>query len=245
MGPLSSLERYRFDLHGFVVRRGVLAAGELEQLHREIDALHLPPAADTITSQRFSGLLEAGGLLRDLMDHAAVIDVVRELCGDEVRLDHAYGIVMAPGTTGLGLHGGSLPFDPAQFYEIKGGRMHCGLVAVQWALVDHPAESGGFACVPGAHRAAFELPEGVDLEHDLVETVQMRAGDLVVFTEALTHGTRRWTGSGDRRTVLYKYSPGNSSWSDRPACEPSVVPLLSERQQRLCQGPAVAYHRPV
>ena len=40
-----------------------------------------------------------------------------------LRLDHAYGIVMASGTGGLGLHGGGTPFDPAQFYVVNGGRI--------------------------------------------------------------------------------------------------------------------------
>ena len=66
--------------------------------------------------------------------------------------------VMAPGTVGLGLHGGATPFDPAQYYVVNDGRLHCGLVAVQWCLVDHPPGSG-FVCVPGSHKAAFAPPE--------------------------------------------------------------------------------------
>ena len=46
---------------------------------------------------------------------------------------------MRPGTTGLSLHGGGKPFDPAQYYTVDGGNIRTGLVAVQWALVDHVA----------------------------------------------------------------------------------------------------------
>ena len=55
-------------------------------------------------------------------------------------------------------------------------------------LVDHPAGAGGFTCIPGSHEAAFPVPER--LEVDLAVEVPLRAGDLVVFAEALTHGTR-------------------------------------------------------
>ncbi|MGD9792432.1 MAG: phytanoyl-CoA dioxygenase family protein [Acidimicrobiia bacterium] len=239
MGPFTDLERYRFDLHGFVVRRAALRDNDVARLNSAIDRLRLPPARDSIGSQRFTGLLEAGGLLRDLMDHDAVIDVVRELCGAHARLDHAYGIVMSPGTSGLGLHGGGHPFDPAQYYEVRGGHIHTGLIAVQWALVDHLPGQGGFACIPGSHTSRFPMPSEIGLDHELVLEVPLRAGDMVVFTEALTHGTLPWRGATDRRTLLYKYSPGSSAWDRRPACEESVLASLTDRQRALCQPPSV------
>jgi hypothetical protein len=238
-------ERYRFDLNGCIVRRSALDAGELARINREIDALGVPPPADSIQSQRFSGLLEAGGLLRDLIDHPAVFEVVRELCGPFVRLDHAYGIVMAPGTSGLGLHGGAVPFDPAQYYLVRDGRFHTGLVAVQWALVDHPPGVGGFCCIPGSHTSSFPLPPGTDLDDPMVVEVPLHAGDVMIFTEAIVHGTLPWEGPHERRSVLYKYSPGPSSWANHPPCRDEVLPQLTERQRKLCQPPSVGYHQPV
>ena len=120
--------------------------------------------------------------------------------------------VMAPGTSGLGLHGGATPFDPAQYYLLRDGQIRCGLVAVQWALVDHPPGGGGFCCVPGSHKASFPLPGRPD--GGLVVEVPLAAGDLVLFTEALTHGTLDWQGPAVRRTLLYKYSPGSSTWAE-------------------------------
>ena len=203
----------------------------------------LAPPGDTIQSQRFSGHLGKAPAFRDLIDHPAVLEVVVELCGPYVRLDHAYGIVMAPGTSGLGLHGGATPFDPAQYYVVRGGSIHCGLVAVQWALVDHPPGAGGFCCVPGSHKAAFPLPAGHD--PGVVREVPLAAGDLVLFTEALTHATVPWRGPGTRRTLLYKYSPGSSTWAEDQRWPPELLSELTPRQQRLMQPPSVAYHQPV
>lgn len=241
-GGLTDLERYQLDVQGFVVRREALSQGEVRRLQLEIDALGLPPAAESIQSQRFTGLLEAGGLLRDLMDDDAVIDVVRDLCGAHVRLDHAYGIVMAPGTAGLGLHGGAVPFDPAQYYVVDRGGIHTGLMVVQWAVSDHPPAGGGFCCVPGSHKAAFTMPPDIGLDHEMVREVPLAPGDMVVFVEALTHGTLPWNAPHERRSVLYKYSPGSSSWSNRPPCRPEVLAELTERQRRLCAPPSVAEH---
>src|SRR3954452_19343738 len=243
MGGLTEAERYAFDLRGYVVRRGVLTRSEVGALDAAVDALRLPPPGDTIQSQRFRDHLAASPAFVALLDHPAVLDVVIELCGPHARLDHAYGIVMAPGTSGLGLHGGAVPFDPAQYYVVDAGGMHCGLVGAQWSLSSGGPGDGGFCCVPGTHKARFEMPDPIPVE--LVVEVPLGAGDVVLFTEALTHGTLPWRGRGQRRTLLYKYSPGNSSWGKDEGLPPALAPLLSPRQRRLFEPPSVAYRRPL
>ena len=89
--------------------------------------------------------------------------------------------------------------------------MYNGLVAVQWALVDHRPGDGGFGCIAGSHKSSFvTTPE--ETPADLVTEVPMAAGDLVVFTEALTHCTIPWRGAADRLSLLYKYAPGHLAW---------------------------------
>ena len=127
---MTEAERFRFDLQGFVVRRGVLSGAQVAALNAAVDLLRLPPPGADIPSQRFRDHLHVARVFRDLIDHPAVLEIVRETCGPHVRLDHAYGIRMAKGTAGLGLHGGGTPFDPAQHYRSDGGRIHTGLVAV-------------------------------------------------------------------------------------------------------------------
>ena len=72
----------------------------------------------------------------------------------------------------------------------------------------------------------------------------MAAGDVVVFTEALIHGTLPWRGEEERRTLVYKYSPGNSAYShvQWPA---ELVDACTDRQRLLLQPPSVGGHRPV
>jgi hypothetical protein len=239
---MTDAERFRFDLQGFLVRRGALSTGDVAALNAAIDSFGLPPAGRDIGSQRFTDFLPVARRFRDLIDHPAVLGVVRETCGPNVRLDHVYGIVMSPGTAGLGLHGGGTPFDPAQHYRSDGGRIRTGLVAAQWALVDHPPGGGGFVCVPGSHRSGFPLPPAADA--DLVVHVPLAAGDVVVFTEALIHGTAPWRRDEERRTLVYKYSPGNSAYS-RVHWPEELLATCTERQRLLLQPPSVGGHRPV
>jgi hypothetical protein len=235
-------ERYRFDILGFLVRPRVLSAGDIEALNVAIDLLGVPPPGTDIMSQRYVNHLTSARRFRDLLDHDGIFDIITELCGQNVRLDHAYGIIMRPGTSGLGLHGGGTPFDPAQFYTVDGGNIRTGLIAVQWALVDHVAGRGGFLCVPGSHKANFPTPAAVAA--GMAIEVPMFAGDVVIFTEALTHGTAAWQGPQQRRTLLYKYSPGNSAWSHE-VWPNDLIEACTARQRLLLQPPSVGNHRSV
>ena len=239
-GPVTDFERYVFDLNGYLIRRGALSTNELESVHRAIAAQNYPPPGPDIGSQRFQNYLSSDPAFRSLIDHPAALAVVLELCGPAARLDHNSGIVMAPGTSGLGLHGGATPHDPAQFYAVRDGEIQNGLVAVQWALVDHDAGFGGFRCVPGSHKANFALPESS--HEELAIDVTLRAGDAVFFTEALTHGTSTWRAPYNRLSLFYKYAPGHLAWGRNYEHELSSSSLRSQctpRQLRFLQSPAV------
>jgi hypothetical protein len=73
-------------------------------------------------------------------------------------------------------------------------------------------------------------------EHDTIVIPNARAGSLVIFTEALTHGTAPWTAEHQRRSLLYKYSPAQQSWSKTHISPPEGVSLLP-RQQLLFEPP--------
>jgi hypothetical protein len=241
---LSALDRYTFDVRGYLVFNDALDRRGVDQLRRVIDAQRLPPADHTLERQRFG----QGGQLfawdpgfADLVDHPLVVAVLRELIGPHVRLDHAYGITMRPGTAGLGLHGPAEPFDPAQYYLNPMGARRSGLLTFTWALSDGRPGEGGFGAIPGSHRAGTALPPGAET---LVEEIPQPAGSLLVFSEALMHATLPWRGTDTRWAVLYKYSPGNSAWDPSLAAPPEVVAALPERQQLFFQPPSVGGHLP-
>ena len=244
--PLSELERYFFDLYGYLVRHEALSPEEVDALNDAVDRLHVPSPGGDLGTQRFVGFLDGEQVFRDLIDHEAILEPILEMCGPKARLDHAYGIVMSPGTAGLGLHGGGTPHDPAQFYDVRGNHMYNGLVAVQWALVDHNRGEGGFCCIPGSHRANFPRPAGHP--QSWVVEVPMMAGDVVIFTEALTHATATWSAPYQRRSMLYKYAPGHATWGTQYQSTLAALAtsgLLTERQQRLMQVPAVSPHKAI
>ena len=239
---LSELHRYELDVRGVLVLHGVLRPDEITALTDAVAALGLPAPAGDLGSQRIDDLLLQGPAFLDLLDHPAALAVLEEVHGPATRLDHAYAIRMAPATSGLGLHGGSVPWDPSQYFVHDSGRLRSGLVTLAWALVDQPPSSGGFGCIPGSHRAGMAVPAGAEA---MVVEVPMRAGDLLVFTEALAHCTVPWRGPHDRLALLYKYSPGSSAWSDWHQLRPVLDHRLTDQQRRLLQPPSVGHFQPV
>lgn len=242
---LSELQRYQFDLRGYLLLEHALDPRAVERLRAAIDARRLPRPDASLERQRFGqggAMFEWDEGFCDLIDHRWVTAVLGELIGPHVRLDHAYGITMAPGTSGLGLHGPAEPFDPAQYWTARMGALRSGLLSFSWSLVEGGPGDGGFGCIPGSHKSVEPLPPGAE---SLVVEIPQPAGSLLVFTEALAHCTIPWRGDVDRLTVMLKYSPGNSAWDPSPAAPPDVVARMSRRRQLFFQPPSIGGHHPV
>ena len=241
---LTAQQRYFFDLNGYLVLDGVLPRRDVEHLDAMVDAQRMLPPGPSIESQRFGDeFLRWDAGFRDLLDHPAVLPILRDLLGDYLRLDHAYGIRMASRSSGLGLHGGGTPFDPSQYYLHRGGRMYNGLTTVTWPLVDSGPGEGGFGCIPGGHKANEPLPP--EIPADWVREIPLAAGSVLVFTEALTHCTIPWTAPHERKAVLFKYSPGHLAWGVWKEPSRALWRSLTGQQRRLFQPPSVSPREPV
>ena len=176
-------------------------------------------------------LLEWSGTYIDLIDLPTIAPYLETLLGVNYRLDHDYlNINNAESAHKLYLHGGGQgaggPHDLVGatdggqcYYRYSNGRFFNGLVAVAFELDDVQAGDGGFACVPGSHKANVGLPDDwrvSERQKDIsgcVDRVAASAGDAIIFTEACSHGTVPWQGNKERRTIFYKYCPHAVAWS--------------------------------
>jgi hypothetical protein len=235
-------ERYLFDLNGYIVLKGVLTSAELDALRAEVrhagvdDALrtqkylHAGFPQDYYDDGEWTGedgyryasdsfILDWGPSTRSLVAHPRLLSYLSALVGADFRLDHAYGIFSRGRTRSHALHNGGTPFDPTQMYLFRDGRMHNSMVVVQFALTQVGPDDGGFCCIPGSHKANLPLPAEMPSLDELddewsvhVRHVTMDPGDVLIFTEAVTHGALGWRGSGDRMALLYKYCQGSLQW---------------------------------
>jgi hypothetical protein len=242
-------EAYLFDLQGFVTIEGALDATEVAELDTLFEAhvqADVPADADT---WRFEYPFDWSPAVRRLIDHERLRPILVEVLGEGYRLDHDYADLIRRGKGPIGtmLHGGGTPHSFAEWYDFRDGRPRSGLAVVAINLRDVGPLDGGFAAIPGSHKANLAYPPewrelDVDLatERPFVRRVTGPAGTAVVFTEALTHGTLPWTGPGERRTLFLKFSPAAISWS-AAYYDADRYPELTERQRAILEPPNARY----
>ena len=237
-------EKFQFDLEGYLVVPGVLSATEVAELNALADEAW-PGEHDESGLRRVSEVTQWGPRFRDLIDCPSMIPYLLELLGPKFRIDHDYSMFMRRGNSRSGLHGGPSPqlYEGDHWYRYHDGTIRNGLTVFTYNLSDcHPGD-GGFACVPGSHKTNMRS----GLPHDVatfkrpahyVKQLSVKAGDVIIFTEALVHGTMAWDADHERRALLYKYSPGHSSWSSS-YYDPANYPGASEQQIRIMAPPCV------
>lgn len=237
-------EKFIFDLDGYLVVKGVLAADEVERLNTLADEAW--PGEYDENNYRSSNVTTWGKAFLDLVDHPKLIPYFLELLGPKFRIDHDYSIFMRQGGKSGGLHGG--PYggvypEGDHWYRYKDGEIRNGLTVFTYCLAPAKAGDGGFCCVPGSHKSNMvqHIPEAVRSHGQTAHYVRqpaVEAGDVIIFTEALVHGTQEWRGEQERRALLYKYSPGHSSWAAN-YYDPDKYPGISEQQRRIMAPPSV------
>lgn len=132
---------------------------------------------------------------------------------------HSQPSTQAAGPTGL--HGPARPYDRRQHHAVKDGRIYETMVVVSLSLVDVNPGDGGLAVIPGSHMNPMAPPDEIkDLSgwpekaYPDIHQVPVRAGGVVLFTEALQHGTLPWRGEGTRRTVFAKCCARGIRWAE-------------------------------
>ena len=236
---MTEAEIYEFDLNGYIVYRDLIPAGDLQRLNAILDARITAQTPDHFA------FMEWDPTFLELMAHPRTLSIMRAVIGDWLRLDHAYAIKLERDSqVRENLHGGLRADQGEHQYQWAYGRMWNGLIVVMYALQDVNPGDGGFICVPGSHKAATNTYKP-PVDSHLVVNPSLKAGDMLIFTEALVHGTRRWTSPRRRRSLLYKYSPGYSSWA-RPDSLDRYLPLATTDLQRdLLRPPYVGQRSPL
>lgn len=233
-------EKYEFDLQGYLVIPDAIDAPTLARMNTWLDtrAEEDPHWEGQTGNAHLENPITWGPDFLDLLTNPLALPILQEMLGETLRLDHDYAIFLREGHGGLALHGPKLrePYDPLHFYQCINGKIYCGLTVATYALTDVPEGAGGLAIIPGSHKSNFRVPEDIrtfERVSPLVRQIPTKAGDCVIFTERLIHGTLPWRGPGIRRTLFFKYAPGGLSWSNQTYFPPAAMPGTSDLELRL------------
>jgi hypothetical protein len=235
---MTEAEIYEFDINGYIIYRNILSTEEVRRMNTIIDAYQGGEFPHSFS------FLELNPCFMDLMAHPRTLSIIRVMIGDWLRFDHAYGLQMTKATEiRENLHGGPRADHGEHEYHWVEGRMYNGLIVVMYALEDVNPGDGGFICVPGSHKA--NLYYRPDVSSHLVVNPSLQAGDMLIFTEALVHGTRRWQSDHRRRSLLYKYSPGHSTWANFESIKHYRELATNDLQLDLLRPPSVGGRSPL
>ncbi len=224
---------YEFDLRGFVIYPSMLPKSMVDRMVRL-----LQDVKGAKESGKFS-FLKLDPIFMEVLAYPPTIEILKALLGEWLRFDHTFGMHMTSATpVQEGLHGGSLENQRSFWYQwAPGGVMHNGLIKVLYPLNDVNPGDGGFICVPGSHKSniRYRPPE----ESHLVVNPSLRAGDMLIFTEALVHGSRQWVSDVTRLSLIYSYGPGCLAWKRYETVEPYLQLATNDLQRDLLRPPFV------
>ncbi|MEX0653743.1 MAG: phytanoyl-CoA dioxygenase family protein [Phycisphaeraceae bacterium] len=264
---VSQMDRYLFDLRGYLLLRGAIDPAHLVELNAIIDAfdgldppLHHGEWYGGVLAHTFGGvdgmnlqhIYEAGEPFERLIDHPAWIGKVRHFVGGEGTFDHHHGPLFidenfvslrGPGEA-IGLHSGGHTGAKRTQYRFHNGHFQCGQINVLMALTEIGPGDGATMVVPGSHKANFPHPqseeaaikEGEATSVDGVEAaieVHMEVGDVLLFVDAINHGSSMRTNAGQRRICVYRYGPSWGMFRHPYRPTPAWLERLTEQRRRM------------
>ena len=236
----SEMERYLFDLNGYLVLKNALSPTELEACNKSFDRYNAVQGSQAINgvhvqeTNRQEGvsiqqLYEGGQVWQDLIDHPNWFNKVVHFLGTDdpenfdghhgpAFIDESFGSIREKGGA-LRLHSGGHVGTIRTQYRFHAGKFHCGQVNILMALSDIGPGDGATMVIPGSHKSNIRHPQTVKLEDRASQTsadetvgaieVHLKAGDALLFVDAIMHGSARRTNDGERRIAVYRYGP---SW---------------------------------
>jgi len=186
---ISKMDEYMFDLQGYLLLKGAVSGTLLADLNSALDAIpRVGPGQwygdvqrEDFEASRGIALqqtFEAGEPIETLIDHPAWIEHVRTFIGGQGACDCLHGYL----------------FMDENFAAIRG-----------------PGD-GSTMVVPGSHKSNLPHPQAgdtctetsVDNGAGAVE-VHTKAGDAILFVDAICHGSARRVNPGERRFIVYRY----------------------------------------
>jgi hypothetical protein len=224
---------YLFDLNGYLILDNAVTPQQLADINAWIDAT---PCAKTDTwlgnvhTQAFShtdglnyqNIIEGGKVFEDLITNPAWIGLVRRFIfnGHTRGLSIHEAFVNVREQAGyIGLHSGGATALPYMNFRHHTGVWNVGQINIITALTDIGPGDGATVLVPGSHKSHNihpylatsknptyddRAPAGGALA---TQEMHLKAGQSLFFTDAICHGSAARTNAGERRIVIYRYSP--------------------------------------
>ena len=245
------MEDYLFDLNGFLILKDVVSQGHIAELNAIVDRyqdmkpqewrgrIHVREKGGR-ESFNLRNICEAGEPFERLIDHPAWIEQVRSYVGGDGLCLGQHWVMLREKGDGGGLHSGAHKRRIRTQFRYHNGFFRCGQINILLALRDMDVEDGPTMVIPGSHKSNIIHPafnEGIR-RMDLVEgtiPAPLKAGDALLFVDALAHGSGPKKTTETRRIMVFRYGP---RWNTNPyGYEPSseLLSRLTPERRKIIQ----------
>jgi len=220
-------EEYFFDLHGYTIIPNALGTDHIAAINAWID--ELPPlkpgdpygkmyaqAYGVVDGVNIQDIIEGGEIFERLIDHPAWFERVCHYIGKSGKpyINEIFLNVREPGAFIWPHSGGH-----AVTHIHRSGRYKdewvCWMLSLLVPLTDIGPGDGATVIVPGSHKSDLPHPETAnDIGQDFGSTenlegaieVHLKAGDALLFNDAVLHGSAARVNPGQRRMLATRYT---------------------------------------
>lgn len=179
----------------------------------------------------YQQVYELGGVFERMIDHPRVLGLIDRFVGGHdthdryhgaLTIDESFFSIRGPGEA-IPIHAGGQELASRTGYRYANGRFLCGEINILTAFTDIGSGDGATMIIPGSHKSNFIHPaflrrdrvqewsnEGGGSAEDVEGAIEvhMKAGDALLFVDALCHGSAKRSNPGERRISVYRYGSG-------------------------------------
>jgi hypothetical protein len=223
---------YLFDLQGYRIIEDALTPLQLKQINDWVDTQPQVPTGTWLgdvevhsyqghDGVNYQNIIEGGKVFEELIDNPAWISEVRryiENSSHRLSINEAFLNVRGQGGY-IGIHAGGHMATFVQNFRHVTGQWMVGQINVLMALNDIGPGDGATVVIPGSHKSHEIHPVLAAGKHEGyrddvpaseamgAKEVHLKAGQAIMFTDAITHGSCPRVNPGNRRIMVYRYSP--------------------------------------
>lgn len=248
---VSADERFLFDNQGYLHLRGALTPDEVAYYLRLVDdnkgkdvaTINEDPSYAPLQLNRpLSRMIDADTRFAALLDHPAAAPYLAEFLGEDYRHIDNDLYFTYPGFKGGGWHRGVKAHPTGHVVD---GQFICPMVKVFYCLTDVGPNQGEFVVVPGSHKSQYHVDmKRIDVPGQRIFD-DVKAGDLVVFNEALLHNGRPNPSEKTRITLIINFGRADAGPWPGYTPKPETLAAITERQRQILTPGAPVWEEPV
>ena len=252
---------YLFDLQGYIlILKSALDATEVAEINAWIDARPPSKPGEWLghvqvhsyqgnDGTNYQNIVEGGAVFEELIDHKSWIDDVQRWVGNQfarLSINECFLNIRGPGGF-IGIHSGGHYPAFSCVTRHHSGQWMVGQINILVALNDIGPGDGPTVLIPGSHKCAVIHPfiaagpnkvyrdtEPASVAAGMQE-MYLKAGDALLFTDAVTHGSAARTNKGERRILIYRYSPHYIATRFNYVPSEGLLSRLTPRRRQIIQ----------